>query len=134
MPIKQFQGGTAPMVDDLGTGGHVPLTRLYTEGQLIPVDGLAQLGRFTPEPIAAAPGQLILNPTTLRVHIEATAAMLVRVNGSGTLAMPAMEASLQGVAYIGANGVLDFDVPAGSTLHFVRAGTTDGVAYITELV
>jgi hypothetical protein len=28
MAEKQFQGGTAPMVDDLGNGGHVPLVKV----------------------------------------------------------------------------------------------------------
>ena len=33
MAEKQWQGGTAPMVDDLGNGGHVPLVKVVNPSE-----------------------------------------------------------------------------------------------------
>lgn len=160
MAEKQWQGGTAPLVDDLGNGAHVPVVKIYgaaPEGgsggsggdasaanQLLEITATQQVRDRLP---AAQPTPGLLAVDTLGTpgtpRVQATGAASANIVLTTTCRRVSMYAtagtwySLTGNAtdqshYIGAGERLDFDVPASTTIRVLQE-TAAGSVRITEL-
>lgn len=182
MAEKAWQGGTAPRVDDLGDGTHVPVVKLLGDNALtsldanlgaktdtaattdtgtwsvialikrslqnwttllarvpsavtpglLPVDTLGTPSRMVPHALSSTNTSVVLLPATRRVSVDASVSAIVRINSAASV--PANGSPLLDAIAIPAGSTKDFDVPASTTLHFVRDGSTDGTIRITELV
>lgn len=182
MAEKAWQGGTAPRVDDLGDGTHVPVVKLLGDDALtdidanlgaktdtaattdtgtwslialvkrslqnwttllaripaaiipglLPVDTLATPSRMVPHALTTTSTSVVLLASTRRVSVDASVGAIVRIGGAASV--PANGSALLDAIAIPAGSTKDFDVPASTTLHFVRDGSTDGTIRITELV
>lgn len=99
---------------------------------LFPVDTLATPLRMTPQTVTSASQSIALATTTRRVSVDATTATIVRINAAASL--PANNTALADAIAIPAGATKDFDVPANTTLHFIRDGAIDGTIRVTELL
>jgi hypothetical protein len=96
---------------------------------LFPVNTLAMPGAAQTSAVSSTVVALTLATTTRRISIFARNADLRYVLWTGATA-PAAAAV---VHFLGMNERLDFTVPANGKITFIRAGTTDGIAEVTEL-
>jgi hypothetical protein len=96
------------------------------------VDTLATPRRMTPQTVTSASQSIALATTTRRVSVDATTATIVRINAAASL--PANGTALTDAIAIPAGVTKDFDVPASTTLHFIRDGAIDGTIRVTELL
>ncbi len=98
---------------------------------LLPVDALATPTAMTPDTVTSVSKSLTLSPATRRVSVDASVAVIVRINAAASV--PANGTALPNAVAIPEGGTKDFDVPASTTLHYIRDGAADGTIRISEL-
>jgi hypothetical protein len=95
---------------------------------LLPVDTLATLGVARQLSAGAASANTALTASTRRVSIHARLADIRYVIGTG------VQTASGTSHYIASGERLDLDVPASAQIAVIRAGTTDAVLEVSELV
>lgn len=111
------------------SGSNVDLPTAGPNG--MPVDVLGTPARVTPQTLTSTSQSVALLSATRRVSVDVSVNAIVRLNA--TASVPANGSSLTDAIAIPA-GTKDFDVPANSTLHFIRDGAADGTIRISEIV
>jgi microcystin-dependent protein len=99
---------------------------------LLPVDTLATPTRMVPHALTAASTSVALATATRRVSVDVSVNAIVRIGAAASV--PANGTELLNAIAIPGGSTKDFDVPASTTLHFIRDGSVDGTIRITELV
>jgi hypothetical protein len=98
---------------------------------LFPVDTLATPTRMVPHALTSVSTSVVLLAGTRRVSVDVSVNAVLRINAIASV--PANGTALADAIAIPAGVTKDFDVPASTTLHFVRDATADGTIRITEL-
>jgi len=99
---------------------------------LLPVDTLATPTRMVPHALTSVSTSVVLLAGTRRVSVDVSVNAVLRING--TASVPANGTALADAIAVPAGVTKDFDVPASTTLHFVRDAATDGTIRITDLL
>ena len=95
---------------------------------LLPVDTLATVGVARQLAAGAASANTTLTTTARRITIHANGAAIRYAIGTGAQTASATS------HYIASGERLDWDVPANAQIAVIRAGATDGVLEVSEMV
>jgi hypothetical protein len=111
------------------SGNNIDLPTAGPNG--LPVDVLGTPSRVTPQTLTGTSQSVALLSTTRRVSVDVSVNAIVRLNAAASV--PANGSSLTDAIAIPV-GTKDFDVPASTTLHFIRDSASDGTIRISEIV